>query len=1172
MSAPAWPELDNAKAAQAEAATPGVSAWVAANAGSGKTKVLIDRVARLLLRGAKPASILCVTYTKAAASEMQDRLFRVLGGWCVMEAPALRAQLAALEARDTFTDEEVARARTLFAQALETPGGLRIETIHAFCGRVLRRFPLEAGIAPGFHELDDTDSGDLWQEAIRALGAIILSGGDEKLTDAARCVVEGGAGAGLGVLRQLDSRRGEVSDFIARNGGIDDAVERLREILGASEETPAGILEHVMGRDLPRAQLIPIAAAIPATAKSDVELIDRIDIAVSEAPAAERFAAYSRLVFTASGDARKSNPYTVAAAKLSPTVVRLFQVKDIPQGEEIIRILNAAEEIRIATIFERSAALLRLANAVLADFARRKAARAGLDFDDLIDVTARLLSPAHRDAAEWVLWKLDGGIAHILLDEAQDTAPEQWDILDSLTADVFAGQGVERSDPRTVFVVGDQKQSIYSFQGADPEEFIRQGRSFRRRAEGVIPYRTPHLAMSWRSVPEVLSFVDETFDPAHFSDGAPFSVQAPDEADVMRHDAQRRAHAGSVELWPLEPPTKAEDPDPWHAPVDQQEQGSPRAHLATRIAQWVRAEIDRGAAVWDKGAQRPARPGDFLILVKRRTGGLFDAILQSLKQANLPVAGADRLLLLESLAVQDLLNLVRFALCPEEDLVLAEIIKGPFGAYAGKDGVAWLDDDHLFALANGRTGAPLWSRLAASADPRHAPLRDFLNSLLARRHLPPYEYLACAMERGPGLPLPGWELVLRRFGDPAREPVAALLDRAASFDASSPPSLELFLAAIERHGGEVKRELSGPQDEVRVMTVHGAKGLEAPIVILPDTTSDVRKDTSGLFFAEDGAPVWTGPKGNDTPATALLRADSDARALREHRRLLYVALTRAQDRLVVCGAWAGSVNGAGRPGDSWYALCQSAMNRLFESARAVEDAETIRRLGAPPPSIVAHSTISTTITAPPWMRQPAPAEKQARRILSPSALGPAEPPVMTPFGEGRENRLRRGRLIHALFQNLPDIAPASRGEAAAAFLARQPGLTDAQRKEMLNAAFGVIEDKRFAALFAPGGRAEAPVIGRWGPDIVNGRIDRLVVTPAEVLIVDFKTDRPAPPSVADVGAAYILQMAAYREILRQTWPGRSVRCLLAWTDGPELMEIPGAMLDRALESAGKSAR
>ena len=1169
MSSPSvWKEYEDATEGQRLAALPESSAWVEANAGSGKTKVLIDRVARLLLRRVEPDSILCVTYTKAAASEMQARLFERLGGWCVMDADQLKQKLCDLEGRplDSYGEEDIGRARELFAKALETPGGLRIETIHAFCGRVLRRFPLEARVAPGFSELDDDAAADLWDAAFRAMARRVVRG-DAALMQAARTAAEAGGGKGLDIVRSLLPRRTAIARYINEAGTIDDAVERLRIDLGASDVPVSEILDTAMGAALPREALRNLVGALPRAKPTDASFADTLALILSDAPVEQRLDTWTSIAFTDKGDLRKKNPYTAEAAKIAPSVVDLFQIKDIPEGSEILRIQSVAAAINARRVFERSAAILRLAHTLFTDFANRKRARGGLDFDDLIETTANLLERSH--AAEWILWKLDGGISHILLDEAQDTSPAQWRILKAITDDIFAGASAVRDAQRTLFVVGDRKQSIYSFQGADPEFYLEKRQEFVTNSVAVeLAHTLPDLAMSFRSAPEVLSYVDAVFDTAAFDGNAPFTINPPATADLLRHTPYRRAQDGSVELWPLEPRAETQPAEPWDAPQGMENEGSAKARLSARIAKFIKGEIAAGAAVWDKSEQRPCKPGDFLILVKGRTGGLFDGILQALKRENVPVAGADRIQLLDSLAVQDLLNLIRFALCPEDDLTLAEILKGPFAAVAAGDGseMKWLDDERLFALAHPRPGF-LWNALRESPDPPLLPIRAFLTDVLARAHQPPYEFLTHALERGHGLAQPGWELILSRFGAPAREPVTALIDRAAGFDSDQPPSLQLFLDAVERRGGEVKRELSGPQGEVRVMTVHGAKGLEAPIVILPDTCSAHRGERDGLFMSEDGAPLWPGPKSNDTNTTARLRDIEDARALREHHRLLYVALTRAQDRLIVCGAFAGNTKD-GFAKTSWYRVCQAAMLRLAEGGEAqdvVGEDHTYRRLGAAPALLIPQTVTHGISAAPPaWLRTHAPQETAAR-VLSPSRLTSAsEPPVISPFGAGRAERLRRGSLIHLLFEVLPDLPVKTRRKAAETFLKRQADLTPDERREMLDATMGVLEDKRFASVFAEGGRAEAPVIGRLGADTINGRIDRLVITDTEILIVDYKTDRPAPPTLQGVGDAYIAQMAAYRAVLSQRWPNRPIRCLLVWTDGPQLMEIPAAALDSAL--------
>ena len=1169
-----WPDYEATVEGQYQAARPTQSAWVSANAGSGKTKVLIDRVARLLLKGVKPDAILCVTYTKAAASEMQARLFKRLGGWCVADDETLKNELAELERRDAsaYQAEDIGKARELFALALETPGGLRIETIHAFCGRLLRRFPLEAGAPPGFRELDDPDSAVLWERAMAHLGRRAK---EDNMAEIVSTAALSAGGNGLAApLQMLKGQQADIQDFIRRHHGIDGALVRLKDVLQASDQSVEQLIETGMSTQLPTDQLRSVVGVLLSGAKTDVKTGETLELVLSEASSVDRFSAYLSLIQTNTGAPRKSNPFTAKVAKDTPLLAELFEIKSLPEGQETFRLKTLLAQVNARKIYERSAALLRLSDIAFNEYDRQKRHRAALDFDDLIDRSASLLS--QNAAAEWVLWKLDGGLTHVLLDEAQDTSPQQWALLNALTKDFFAGEGVERDMDRTLFVVGDEKQSIYSFQGADPERFLSERQDFSLKGTtNQVAHALPAMEMSFRSAPEVLSFVDIVFAPGQFTDESPFSVQPPTVADMVRHLPFRRNQQGCVELWPLQPPEDREEQTPWDAPRGQQSESSPKAQLAARIARWAAELIRNKQAIWDGKTRRPARAGDILILVRGRTGGLFDAIIKCLKKEGLPVAGADRIDLLDSLPVQDCLNLIRFALCPEDDLTLAEILTGPFGGLS--------DDAPLFALAFDRGRDSLWTRVQASTNPDVQLLLPFLIGLIERRDWPAFEFLTHALEMSVRHNQCGWDLIQARLGAPACEPITALTDRVASFDARGPSSLQLFLHSIETRGGEVKRELSGPQDEVRVMTVHGSKGLEAPIVVLPDTTTAPKTGVAnGMLISngdvaelrETGMPIWAGSTRDDTPLTSALRKQAEDRALRETRRLLYVALTRAQDRLLIAGAWMGNSK-EGHSNKSWYAACWSGMQKLLDQ-EAVETIETpfgpVLRYGAlqlPDENPV--SSDRQVITAPHWLKQPVKKEAQVTRYAAPSQLIGAEPAVLAPFSKNNDKRLARGRLIHTLLQTLPDIAHGERRARAAAFLRRDKEFSESDHQEMAQAAFAVLDSDEFDPIFGVGSRPEVPIVG--GNDAllpkgmrINGRVDRLVVTPDEVKIIDFKTDRPAPAQAEDMGETYTAQMAAYRAVLMATWPERPVRCAIIWTDGPKLMEIPERLMDEVLSN------
>jgi ATP-dependent helicase/nuclease subunit A len=1177
IQSPNSPAFQVAIEAQANAANPARSAWVEANAGSGKTKVLIDRVARLLLRrpdgtaGAPPNSILCVTYTKAAANEMLSRLFSRLGDWAIADDDTLRDKLSKLEGRDAsaYKDEDFKEARRLFARALETPGGLRIETIHAFCARILRRFPLEAGISPSFTEIEEAEADELWNKVLSERLIHAASANPEALTILAK------ATGGRGITAALDAlkfKRQKISAFARGLGQTSegDMQDRIISALSAPNETAAEIMARIMGRDLPRSELVRAVEELDATkrGKADDKLFDALCAILDETDPALQYQTYMNAIAGSKWDwPPKSNPYT-AKVPAGGTVIDLFardSRKGDPEGREITRMKAAQIDLAAAEAAERTIALMTLGLPMVAAYQAAKTERAALDFDDLIECTRRLLPQS--SAAQWVLYKLDGGLTHLLLDEAQDTSPPQWALINALVKEFQAGLGSERpTEPRTQFTVGDPKQSIYSFQGADEIQFQKERTDFIAREQVITDQANlPEMAMSFRSTPEVLTFVDTVRAYAPLGEST-LDLQPPVDADLKPHQPRRANQPGRVELWPLEMPTPSEaEEDDWTAPTDHLPANAPRRRLARNIAVKVREMIDRGETVWSEQAdgtwaRRPIQPEDVLILVRSRNE-LFESLIESLKQEQLPVAGADRLKLLENIGVQDCLNLIRFVLQPEDDLTLAEILRGPFCGLTD-------DDNHLFVLAHGRPkGEPLWNRLQTQAEPCFNLAKQFLNQVLIWRDLPAFDFLSAVLNtRSEGLN--GWDRLIQRLGEPVRDPVRALLMGALGHDMSEPASLQAYLNEVEGQDTVLKRELGEPDGAIRVMTVHGAKGLQAPIVILPDTTGATKPTTDAVFFDDAGTPLYSPSSKLDSPAISILRDAANIASERESRRLLYVALTRASDRLIVAGAGLGNSN-EGYSKSSWYRWCLIAMTALNGG-----DTSDLAPLEAPQnygPDPVCLPAVDTQKVAqspiPEWLKKPAFLPIPPMRLAAPSRLTEDRSAVMAPFGPDRSAALRRGRLIHSLLQTLPDITPSERENRGRYFLERAPEVTKAEIDEMLEVTLRTLDHPNFKRIFSPGGRNEAAIVGTLpNGQMVNGRVDRLIITDTEVLIIDYKNDRPAPPDVSEIGDAYVVQMAAYRAVMQALYPASThkVRCALLYTDGPVLFELDGAAMTESL--------
>ncbi|MFN3400486.1 MAG: double-strand break repair helicase AddA, partial [Ferrovibrio sp.] len=814
-------ELEAHQTNQRVAADPTLSAWVAANAGSGKTRVLVDRVTRLLLMGTRPSGILCLTFTKAAAAEMQLRLTDRLGKWTTLADAALKAELFELLGRPV-TDADMDAARRLFARTLESPGGLRLQTVHAFCEALLKRFPVEAEVPPGFAVADEGVTADLFEKARRqVLGDGLNDAAFKPVIDFFAARVDDGRFADL--LKALLGRRRDLALLLDAHDGAAGAIGALYAQLelppdGTRELSIQLHIESMRVADLRRA-----AAALCGGSATDQKIGQPLaDWLAADLPLHSFEANWSAAFFTAEGKPRAKMATKKIPADCADTL-----------AEEQSRLIALQQELNKLTVAEATAMLLRLGERLLTAYAALKTAYGLLDYDDLILRTRDLL--VEPSQVPWVMFKLDRGIDHILVDEAQDTSPDQWSVVVAIAEEFFSGFGAGENR-RTVFAVGDVKQSIYSFQGAKPQAFLDTYQYVRRLAEGAGERlaRIP-LEMSFRSAPAVLQLVDAVFA----EDAAKPGVVEPGQE--LQHKAKRRDEAGRIELWPPFKPDPKAQSEPWEAPLDYVGQKDPRKRLAEEIAAQIKRWMDSEELLPSLG--RPMQPGDVMILVRRRNV-FFEAMVQALKTAGVPVAGADRMKLAEQIAVLDLLALGAFCLLPEDDLTLATVLKGPLFNFS---------EEELFDLCWNRQQPRVWHELQRRADER--PLwraaNDELHKWLGRADLvTPFALYAELLGAGGGR-----QRLVARLGPQANEPIDEFIAATLSYERENAPSLQGFLSWFPRHAGEVKRDLDQGRNEVRVLTVHGAKGLEAPIVILPDTCDlPQEQGGSGLLWGEAPTP------------------------------------------------------------------------------------------------------------------------------------------------------------------------------------------------------------------------------------------------------------------------------------------------------------------------------
>ncbi|MDX9689935.1 MAG: double-strand break repair helicase AddA [Alphaproteobacteria bacterium] len=1160
--------LIDVDAAQQRASDPHQSVWVSASAGSGKTKVLADRVTRLLLDGVRPERILCLTFTRAAAAEMAIRITNRLSLWATCSEQALEQELDKLQGVPSSPSQR-ALARRLFATVLQCPGGMRIQTIHSFAQEILGRFPLEAGLPPQFTVMEEAEAQALWQNVFNNALQTIAQGGRKSIVQAFATLSTSLAQSTLTArIEDVKKQYKRLNTAIELHGSLDTLCASIHQALGLDPgETLSSLMRKAaQEKNFERKALLHAAQLLVekgGTKSSEAGRKMLQWLALDARARAATLDNYIDALLTKDGKPRAHVP-DAPVKKADPSVQEVIA----QETQRLVKVLDSLNRAQCAT---ETAAVLHLGLFIVEEYTKRKTQRGLLDYDDLIARTVTLLSRENK--AQWVLYKLDGGIDHMLVDEGQDTNPAQWQIVKILADEYFVGETARSGINRTLFVVGDEKQSIYSFLGADPDEFERMRTYFNERIAEALPeglHQEP-LNISFRSAPAILRAVDAVFDAEPVRRGVAHAS--------ITHTPFRTKAVGRVEVWPLfkshsqedavsdeEKPstTRLKEPVSWDIPQAYEPADDPAAEMAARVASQIRQWVERGLTVYDSklGNNRSMGYGDIMVLVQQRDRFVHH-LVRELKNKHVDVFGVDRMMLTEQLAVMDLTALLQFTLLPEDDLTLACVLRGPLiGA----------SEDEMMTLAVGREGF-LWDRLVQMGREPFARWHAYLKSLAALAdQLPPLALLVHILSTPcPADTLSGRRAIAARLGPDAEDPIDELLNVAQSYSQHIAPSLQGFLHWVVSSDMEIKRELEQPEGRVRITTVHASKGLEAPIVILPDTLSvpDKSKIDKLLWDEKTGLPFYL-PRETEVFQLKALRDRALERKLQEHRRLMYVALTRAADRLYIGGyekrarkdddEAAPTTNGK----QSWYGLIQSALAPLHQEEAFVETSDVIQ-----PHIVVADAAslarlpvskrqrdVPASTNIPAWAMVPPMPEPDPPSPLvpsRPSAQDEAlEPAALSPG----DKRFARGRIIHRLLQSLPDIETARRERVAQTYLANPSHLLNQESQtEIKEEVLRLISDKRFAPLFGPNSRAEQPLIGRSGNRLIAGQVDRLAFVGNEVWIVDYKTNRPPPLLSSGIPAPYRAQMEAYRTVLRAIYPNRTVRCFLLWTYTPQMMEV-----------------
>jgi ATP-dependent helicase/nuclease subunit A len=1110
------PKKFTATREQRDASDPENSVWVTANAGSGKTHILVERVIRLLIEGAEPASILCITFTKAAASEMSARLFARLSGWIVLDDENLRTELGQLGVSN-LDENKISMARRLFSRALETPGGLKIQTIHALCEKLLQQFPIEANITPGFKVMDERESALLKSDAIED----IIKG--SKLNQDAEINL---------ALVEVINRTG-ITGFKALIGQMLGETDGLRTVL-ESGVTPVTY-------ELALKEILTLNQADTAvTALEDLLAIDRSEYLV-----------HSKLLIDCKPYSNHNTPELLARCAAPQSTLedfkKLFLTKSNTARDKLMTDANAAKYPSSFNFLDREKSrfhhllvrydllqrleatihLYRIVRAVFENIETKKKYRGCFDFNDLISRTARLLSS--KRATQWVLYKLDNAFNHILVDESQDTSLEQWKIISALSEEFFSGEGASQRTNRTLFVVGDRKQSIYSFQGADVHSLAQAQviLGSRIKASGKT-FQKVDLVVSYRSTPEILSAVDKVF-PATQPTLLGFDAN---DASENTHQSTRLTENGVFEIWPLvKADEEVSDFEPWTAPVNRQVASSPRRILARTIAEKIRMWLTQGRLL--SALNRPVQAGDILILFQSR-GPLFSMVLAELRKANIPVAGADRLNLHKSLAVQDLILLIQWVLLPNDDFALACVLKSPLVPEP-------LDEDSLIGLAVNRGTQTLWQKVVVSQSANAIYLQK-LRGLA--EHCGPYEFIA-------GILNTARRRVIERLGVEALDATDAFLDQALTYETQFGQSLTGFLHWFQGGETNIKRETEKSADEVRLMTVHGAKGLESNIVILADSSSipsGGKSDPVLLSVPEGktgaGLLLWSFPNLTSHPELEIWKDAEAKRAKAEHNRLLYVAMTRASDELYICGAESAKKI----PEGSWYATVQNALG-------PTNNADEVLVHSTVPPEFKKSKAI---FELPDWVTVPAAKEVELPIYRATSLAKDQHGNKSTPDSLQAE----KGIFLHMVLQHIGEVQKDQRLKFAHAS-GKRFGLD----LSMIENLVILINSDAYQEVWGNHTQTEVELSGmlKDGREI-SGRIDAISIDDHTISVLDYKSDRHVPDHLSSAHP-YVSQMAIYVELLQMAYPNHVIRAALLWTQTAKLVWISEDFLTRSRELA-----
>ena len=773
------------------------------------------------------------------------------------------------------------------------------------------------------------------------------------------------------------------------------------------------------------------------------------------------------------------------------------------------QIFQLDQQHKIEGMKNYSNILCKLAKIFLDKYDLYKQQNSLLDYDDLIYLTQNLLTDNH--AKDWVMRKLDGGIDHLLVDEAQDTSPEQWNIINAIIAELY----LSTKEQKTVFVVGDEKQSIFSFQGANLSSFDHFNQSLSNKLSNANrDFKNITLEWSYRSTKEIIDIVYLIFEQIKNTTPQLFT------SENFKILPFRDSHKGRVEIWPLIIGEK-DQRQFWSLPQEQNNYQSTQQLLAQQIASFIKNQIVSKRIL--HATNLPVKEADFMILVRKRDELVFE-IINCLKNSGLQIEDIDRVTLDKSLSVLDLISVGKFVLLPQDDLNLASLLKSP---------IIGMSEEQLQSLAISRGKNSIWVYLSNLPEYRtlYEKLCYFLQIYKISNCGNFFLLIADCLDIR--------KILLACNGSDSNDLINELIYLSSNYSNNVDSSLQSFIYWFENNSIEIKRNFES-SNKIRVMTVHASKGLQAPIVILCDTTS-LPTNKNKFIWTEEGEIFSIIQSSNSPEFFKDLKEQEQQKELQEYIRLLYVAMTRAEDHLVICGHHSSNK----LPENCWYELISRTLSLHGKQGEdniiiyQTNDEKINQLININSTETIMQSCGNKTID---WFFD----EGLISKITCSSKKNYASLSPLIP-----NNYLEYGKIFHKILEDVSRINNFS-------LLKDHPlikKLPIELQGKIQNNIIKLLNNKEFMALEGQELIAEMPLGTNLRGEVKIGRVDLVAINKDQITIIDYKSDASPPQNTLLVKEFYIDQINFYRHIMQKIYPHSKIICKILWLENSCFMVI-----------------